>query len=57
LGKKGFIWLILPDHSPPLEELRNSEAGPDTEAMEGCAAYWFAYPELLSLLSYRIQNY
>ena len=22
LGRKGFIWLILPDHSPSLRELR-----------------------------------
>ena len=32
------------------------EAGADAEAMEGCS-YWLASPGLLSLLSYRTQNY
>jgi hypothetical protein len=31
------------------------EAGADAEAMEGC--YWLASPVLLSLLSYRTQDY
>jgi hypothetical protein len=31
------------------------EAGADAEAMEGC--YWLASPGLLSLLSYRTQDY
>jgi hypothetical protein len=32
-----------------------TQAGVDAEAMEGC--YWLASPGLLSLLSYRTQDY
>jgi len=39
-----------------LTEGRNLEAGADAEAIEG-AAYWLASPGLLSLLSYRTQDY
>ena len=39
-----------------LQEGRNLEAGADAEAMED-AAYWLASPGLLSLLSYRTQDY
>ena len=39
-----------------LTQGRNMEAGADAEAMEG-AAYWLASPDLLSLLSYRTQDY
>jgi hypothetical protein len=33
------------------------EAGADAEAMEGDVLYWLASPGLLSLLSYRTQDY
>jgi hypothetical protein len=61
LGKKGFIQLTLPHCcSSPKEVMTGTqvgqEAGADAEAMEG-AAYWLASPGLLSLLSYRTQNY
>jgi hypothetical protein len=45
VGRKGFIWLILLDHSPTVhhwtsaQELkagRNLEVGADAEAMEEC---------------------
>jgi hypothetical protein len=43
LGKKGFIWFILPNLCSLLEEItaslkqaRNLEAGTDAEAMERC---------------------
>ena len=39
-----------------LRQGRNLEAGADAEALEG-AAYWLASPGLLSLLSYRTQDY
>ena len=39
-----------------LTQGRNLEAGADAEAVEG-AAYWLASPGLLSLLSYRTQDY
>jgi hypothetical protein len=39
-----------------LTQGRNLEAGADAEAMEN-AAYWLASPGLLSLLSYRTQDY
>ena len=42
LGRKRFIWRILPQQCPPLKEIRtethwgwNLEAGADAEAMEG----------------------
>jgi hypothetical protein len=39
-----------------LTQGRNLEAGVDAEAMED-AAYWIAFPGLLSLISYRTQDY
>jgi len=37
LGRKGFIWLTHPDHSPSLEdEDRNLEAESEVKIMEGC---------------------
>jgi hypothetical protein len=39
-----------------LTQGRNLKAGADAEAMEG-AAYCLAFPDLLSLLSYRTQDY
>ena len=41
-----------------LTQGRNLEAGDDAEAVgKGDAAYWIASPGLLSLLSYRTQDY
>ena len=65
MGRKGFIQLTLPHCSfvyhqrksgQELTQGRNLEAGADAEAMED-AAYWLASPGLLSLLSYRTQDY
>jgi hypothetical protein len=39
-----------------LTQGRNLEAGPDAEVVEG-AVYWLASSDLLSLLSYRTQDY
>jgi hypothetical protein len=43
LGRRGFIWFIVPHCSQSLKEARagtqkgrDLEAGTDTEAMEGC---------------------
>jgi hypothetical protein len=38
-----------------LRQVRNFKAGADAEAMERC--YWFVSPGLLSLLSYKNQDY
>ena len=61
MGRKGFIQLTLPCCCSPPKEVRTGtqageEAGADAEAMEGCS-YWLAPPGLLSLLSYRMQDY
>jgi hypothetical protein len=61
LGREGFIQLTLPHCCSSIKEVRTGtqagqEAGADAEAMEG-AAYWLASPDLLSLLSYRTQDY
>ena len=59
--RKGFIWLISPNHRPSLEETK-------AETQERCrqemkhiprrnAAYWLAPHGLLSILSYTIQYY
>jgi hypothetical protein len=58
LGRKGFIQLTLPHCCSSPKEVRTGtqagqEAGADTEAMEA----WLASPGLLSLLSYRTQDY
>ena len=63
LEKKRFIWLTLPQHfiiegtqDRNSNQGRSLEAGADAEAMEG-AAYCLASRGLLSLLSYRTQDY
>jgi hypothetical protein len=61
LWRKGFIQLTLPHCCSSPKEFRagtqaGQEAGADAEAME-CAADWLAFPGLLNLLSYRIQDY
>jgi hypothetical protein len=64
LGRKEFFWLTLLYHSvhqqsqsgQELKHKRNLEAGADAEAMEG-AAYWLVPHDLLSLLSYRLQDH
>jgi hypothetical protein len=57
LGRKGFIQLTFPHCCSSSKEVRTGtqagqEAGADAEAMEGCYS-----PGLLSLLSYRTQDY
>ena len=59
LGRKGFIWLILPHHCSSGQELiqgRNVEAGAGAEAMEECCLL-ACFPGLFSLLSYRPQDH
>jgi hypothetical protein len=61
LGRKGFIQLTLPHCCSSPKEVRtgtqtDQEAGADAVAMEGCF-YWLASTGLLSLLSYRTQDY
>ena len=58
LGRKGFIWLPFPDHSPSLKEVRigtqtglEPMAGADAEFVEGCCLLafftWLAQPSFL----------
>ena len=59
MKRKGLIQLTLLNSCSSPKELkggRNLEVRTDVEAMEG-AAYWFASPGLLSLLSYRTQDH
>jgi hypothetical protein len=61
LGRKGFIQLTFPHCYSSLKEVRTGtqagqKAGADAEAMEGCSLL-AAFPGLISLLSYRIQDY
>jgi hypothetical protein len=58
LGRKGFIQLTLPYCCSSPRKFRigtqaGQKAGADAEAMEG----WMFFTGLLSLLSYRIQDY
>jgi hypothetical protein len=60
-GREGFIQLTLPYCCSSPKEVRtgtqaSQEAGADAEAMEGCSLL-AASPGLLSLLSYRTQDY
>jgi hypothetical protein len=65
LGRKGFIQLKLSTlllFTNRCQDWNSSflspqEAGADAEAMEGDVLYWLASPGLLSLLSYRTQDY
>jgi hypothetical protein len=55
IGRKGFIQLTLPDHSPSGQELKQGwklKAGANAEAMEGCCLL-ACFTWLASLLSYR----
>jgi len=61
LGRKGFIRLTLPHCCSSPKEVRTGtqagqEAGADAEVMED-VTHWFVSPGLLSLLSYRTQDY
>jgi hypothetical protein len=61
VGAKGFIQLTLPYCCSSPKEIRTGtqavqEAGADAEAMEGCSLL-ACFPGLLSLLSYRTQDY
>jgi len=61
LGRKGFIQLTLPHCCSSPKEVRTGtqagqEAGAVAEVMED-VSYWLASPGLLSLLSYRTQDY
>ena len=63
-GRKGFIWLPLPGHSFIAEDSQGrnlSRAGTwMRELMQmrwRAVVYWFASHGLLSLFSYRTQNY
>jgi hypothetical protein len=62
LGRKEFIWLILPDHNPSWEGVRTGTkaelepgqgrgAGAYAEAIEG-DDYWLAYSCIYHLLVY-----
>jgi hypothetical protein len=60
MGRKGFIQLTLPHCCSSPKEVRTGtqagqDAGADAEAME--EYYWLASPALLTLLSYRTQDY
>jgi hypothetical protein len=56
LGRKGFIWLTLPQFQSGLElkQVRKQEL---MQRPWRDVLYWLASPGLLSLLSYRTQDY
>jgi hypothetical protein len=57
MGNKGFIWLMLPGHSPSLRKVGQELEAGLKQGLWRSAAFWLGPRGLLSLLSYSTQDH